>query len=148
MKKFLFSLLAIACSQAALAETVFSCKVKSGKVAKLEKVGSSYQYSFGKANKPEIVVKNSAKQVLSNRLTGNVMYAYSEDVSAAIVNGQHTYLLHSYFSGRNGGSANVVVLKNGKRLAKLSCVYWNDDFDSAIRHREADSEAILRLVHE
>lgn len=70
MKKFLFSLLAIACSQAALAETVFSCKAKSGKIAKLEKVGSSYQYSFGKANKPEIVAEKFCEASIIKPING------------------------------------------------------------------------------
>lgn len=145
MKKVLLALTALFAVQAVSAQTIFSCKVKSGKVARLEKIGGHYQYSFGKPGSPEITVKNSANQVLSNRLTGRILYAYSASVSAAILNGQHTYVLHSYDSTKGDGSADIVVLKNNKKLAQLACVDWHSDFDDAIINREAD-EALVDLV--
>lgn len=148
MKKMLFSLLAtgLVLSSNALAETIFSCQVKNGKIAKLEKLGDQYRYSFGKPNNIEITVKNSANQVLSNRFTGTDMFAYSESVYAAIVNGQYSYILHSYFSTKGGDNANVVVLKNGKKLARLSCVNWEDEFDRAIRDKQVNTDDVIDLI--
>lgn len=145
MKKLLLATLALALSQNVFAETLFSCTTSNGKTATLNKSGNQYIYTFGKAGKTEITVKNTANQLLSNRMTGKYMYAYSEDVFTPIVNGQHTYLVHHYWSTRGDEFSKLYVLKNNKKIATLNCKSWEVDFDKTINDKEADRDFISSI---
>lgn len=125
-------------AQVVSAQTIFSCTTKSGKIATLDREGNNYVYAYGKPHKTEITLKNSVNQVLSNKFTGVVRYAYAANTYVALTNGQYTYVLRSFFSTKNGEEASLYVLKNNKKIANITCSDWDVEFDKDIYQQETN----------
>lgn len=91
MKKLALVLLFGLMAQTASAQTFWSCQTKNGKQLSLSKVGSYYEYQFGKIGKPELSFKNSIADVMSREETYSATGTGYFNLQFEMVNGKHTY---------------------------------------------------------
>ncbi|KAE9535527.1 hypothetical protein [Ursidibacter arcticus] len=115
MKKLaLITVLLTATTQTTMANsTIFSCFMKNGKHLSIEKVGSNYQYSYGKPGKPEMVFTNRISDVENTRDSG------TQAMNITMFNKGVEYFIWNNFVREAGGG--VSVSKNGKELANTYC---------------------------
>ncbi|WP_432525718.1 hypothetical protein L3D26_04215 [Moraxella sp. ZY21109] len=66
MKKFILPLILALIASPAFAETVFLCNTTGGKQIKLVDNGDTFTYQFGKAQKPELVLKVAKEDIIAN----------------------------------------------------------------------------------
>lgn len=121
MKKPIFIMLAfIVLASNAYADTVlFACTANKGKVINVLTSGNNYQYSYGIAGKPELVIKAVKNKVIYTPWRG--AGSFMSD-SITFKNGQYSY---EVFAGvdRNTHeqSAGVHVYRNGKYVNSVNC---------------------------
>lgn len=147
-KSFILALaLGLGLSQTAFAQTVFSCTTETGKVATLKKEGGNYVYTFGKPNKTEITVKNPAKQVLSNLLTGKTIHPHATNTVVTLTQGKNAYILRHYFSGAEyPEEAYVYVFKGHQKLASITCRDVKTNYPQEILNQTADEDMLFEIM--
>ena len=126
MKKTAIALLATWLAQAAWAQsapkqTVFSCSTQTGKQLALTHANRHYTYSFGLPDKPDLVFRNSARQVEQHDKT--YQKNFEGQLSIALQNGNHTYVIDGKDMNNNvlKPAYGVQVLKNGRMLTDIPC---------------------------
>lgn len=136
MKKLiLLTLLGASClTQAAQAETIFSCKTTNNKYIEVKKVNNNfYEYKFGSASKNEITIRNKTSELLgrSSRWDGFGSGRWS---TISFQNGEYLYHVTVYFdTNSQTESSGVAVERRGKRIAEIACTpqtaqaNFNDD---------------------
>lgn len=137
MKKLLISLIALAVSQTALSvdNTVFSCFSTTGKHLAITRNGNFYEYSFGKAGKPELVFKNTRKEVFDRSPLFQFKGEY-KSVEMVMKNGKYHYTVYVVMNDSIDivSSGVTVYDPNGKDIADVQCskqreILMNWDFD-------------------
>ena len=119
----------------AASDVVFSCKVKGGKQIKITKVGVDYQYSFGLPNDPELIFRNTKKQVVKQSPVWNGQGSHIW-TGMLMVNGKYNYHVIKSTDRRteeHEASAEVVVSRGEKYLSSTLCiadvfVNWDEEF--------------------
>lgn len=131
MKKLALVLLLGLMAQTASAQTFWSCQTKNGKHLSLSKIGSYYEYQFGKIGKPELSFRNKIIDVMSREETFYAIGTGYFNLQVEMVNGNHTYIINrSEERGTGAMEAGVDVFRNGKKLVSVMCnpnkIYEND----------------------
>jgi hypothetical protein len=123
MKKIIIAALAIFATQNVSANIVFSCFTKNDKLIAIREVGNKYEYSFGKPGKPELVFRNTIKEVEDRSEHWNgVGWTYWEQYN--MKNGQYIYSILKTVD-RNPDDpypkGELTVTRNGKLVTTILC---------------------------
>lgn len=101
-------------------EKVFSCTTKKGKIIEVCDKKKTIQYSFGKANKPDILINVPREKVTTSQWSGMGPMAYSVTIPNA--NAQYSvYSSVDRMSEEHTISAGVDVILNGKHATTVEC---------------------------
>ncbi|MGX2950988.1 hypothetical protein [Ursidibacter arcticus] len=125
MKKYIFlATLGMATNTVIANDTiVFSCFAKNGKQIAILESNGYYEYSFGKPGKPELVFKNSIKEVEKRSEKWNGVGAwYWEEYN--LKNGEFYYTVYSAvnrMTEEHEQEGSVTVFKGNKELARIVC---------------------------
>ncbi len=127
MKKII-ALSAIAASmlltaQAASAETIFECTTKNGKVIKLTETADTVRYSFGKPNRPELVLDSDIVSAVYSPYQGVGRYMnYSVQVQNDDARGATTYTVFtSADKNSDATKAGVLVNTSDNKEVEILC---------------------------
>ena len=128
--RYLLPLLTLLASPAG-AETIFRCAIGQ-RLATVTLEGDSLTYTYGRAGRPEIRISGGPS-------TGNLSYhrelfARAEHQTLRFRRGDHSYLVHSFWSAPSGGSpesveAGVIVMRGDRVLRELRCRNGRADGD-------------------
>ncbi len=118
------------------AKVIFSCTTTEGKLLEITRHGTEYQYLFGSRSKPELVFRNSRRQVLaqSEKWAGIGRISWA---GMTLKNYSYYYFVHYAFDLKNGTDSStdpgggVIVskdkeiglfyLKESNSLASIRC---------------------------
>ena len=122
MKILLFIVLSsFACASAyakSPIKTIFSCTTTNGKQLTVQRQGADYIYSFGRKGRPELVFRNSKRQVVSQSYTSEMPAAQGTSGMWSIMNMIHRGYEYSIFFRVANDEEHTIT--QGVEITKLS----------------------------
>ena len=122
MKTLLFVVLSsFACASAYAkppVKTLFSCTTTNGKQLTVQRQGADYIYSFGRKGRPELVFRNSKRQVVSQSYTSEMPAAQGTSGMWSIMNMIHRGYEYSIFFRVANDEEHTI--KRGVEITKMS----------------------------
>ena len=122
MKILLFIVLSsFACASAyakSPIKTIFSCTTTNGKQLTVQRQGADYVYSFGRKGRPELVFRNSKRQVVSQSYTSEMPAAQGTSGMWSIMNMIHRGYEYSIFFRVANDEEHTIT--QGVEITKLS----------------------------
>lgn len=110
-------------AQVASANTIFECTTKGGKVIKLTETADTVRYSFGKPNRPELVLDTDIVSAVYRPYQGVGRYMnYSVQVQNDDAHGTTSYqVFTSADKNSDATKAGVLVTTHDKKEKEILC---------------------------
>jgi hypothetical protein len=106
------------------AEQIFQCAF-GAKQVEVVRDGTTLTYRFGRLGRPELVISGDAAS--GNIHYHRTLYPHGEDQTLRFTRGIHSYVIFNAFQTpdyRQEGArddSGLLVLRNGRRIARLNC---------------------------
>lgn len=105
--------------------TIFSCRLRDGKIVTVAGGGGRFVYRYGNARRPELAIVGTVAD--RNLFKMVAVHGGDWDIQLRFVSGDYSYIVHSFPRNEivdNVATSGLVVFRAGKRILDRSCSRW------------------------